>query len=212
MLVDPESGQTVAGGTINHTLRRADNLVAHSFDVSSEQRERLTGHRGVVAWFTELSGSGKSTLVNEISIQLAQQGVAHAVLDGDALRLGLNRDLGFSEADRVENIRRTAEVAKLMADSGLVALVSLISPYRADRENAAEIIGPDRFIEVFVSTPLEVCEQRDSKGLYGKARAGLIPNFIGVATPYEVPLEPAHVTNFLRDTAEEAESVIRLIR
>ena len=195
IVVDLDSGNTVAVGTVNHTLRRADNVVAHAFEVSVEQRQALTGHHGTVAWFTGLSGSGKSTLVNEVSKQLAAQGVPHAVLDGDSLRLGLNKDLGFTEADRVENIRRAAEVAKLMADSGLVVLVSLISPYRADRERAAEIVGMERFYEVYVSTPIELCEQRDPKGLYQKARQGLIPNFTGIGSPYEEPENPQYVTN-----------------
>jgi bifunctional enzyme CysN/CysC len=148
----------------------------------------------MVAWFTGLSGSGKSTLVNEVSKKLTAQRIAHAVLDGDSLRLGLNKDLGFTEADRVENIRRAAEVAKLMADSGLVVLVSLISPYRADRARAAEIVGEHRFHEIYVSTPLEVCEQRDPKGLYKKARQGLIPNFTGIGSPYEEPEKAQYVT------------------
>ncbi|MEX2441483.1 MAG: adenylyl-sulfate kinase, partial [Pontimonas sp.] len=177
VLVDQLSGHTVAAGVVNHTLRRADNLTKHSFSVLAGERGALTGYRGRVAWFTGLSGSGKSTLANEVSVSLTKDGVPHAILDGDGLRLGLNRDLGFSEADRVENIRRAAEVAALMADSGLVVLVSLISPYRSDRAHAAEIVGEDRFLEVFVDTPLDICEQRDPKGLYQKARAGLIPNF-----------------------------------
>lgn len=194
IFVDLETGNTVAVGTINHTLRRADNLVSHQFDVSDKERQGLTGHEGVVWWFTGLSGSGKSTLVNEVSLRLTKEGVAHSVLDGDSLRLGLNKDLGFSEPDRIENIRRAAEVAKLMADSGLIVLVSLISPYRADRERAAEIVGEERFHEVYVSTPLEMCEQRDPKGLYKKARQGLIPNFTGVDAPYEEPLNASYFT------------------
>jgi len=191
VLVEPSSGNTVAAGVVNHTLRRADNLVQHNFSVESDQRAALTGYDGAVAWFTGLSGSGKSTLANEVSVALTQRGIPHAVLDGDGLRLGLNRDLGFTEADRVENIRRAAEVAKLMADAGLIVLVSLISPYRTDREHARDIIGPERFNEVFVDTPLEVCEERDPKGLYKKARAGLIPNFTGIDAPYETPDNPA---------------------
>lgn len=194
ILVDSDSGNTVAVGTVNHTLRRADNVISHEFDVSVEQRQKLTGRSAMVAWFTGLSGSGKSTLVNEVSKKLTAQGIPHAVLDGDSLRLGLNKDLGFTEADRVENIRRTAEVARLMADSGLVVLVSLISPYRADRERAAEIVGAQRFFEVFVSTPIEMCEKRDPKGLYEKARRGLIPNFTGIGSPYEEPVNPSYVT------------------
>ena len=191
VLIDPTTSNTVAAGVVNHTLRRADNLVAHPFSVESDQRAALTGYDGRVAWFTGLSGSGKSTIANEVSLVLTGQRVPHVVLDGDALRLGLNRDLGFSEADRVENIRRAAEVAKLMADSGLIVLVSLISPYRTDREHARDIIGPERFVEVFVDTPLELCEQRDPKGLYKKARSGLIPNFTGIDAPYEAPENPA---------------------
>lgn len=190
VLVDTTNGNTVAAGAVNHTLRRADTLVAHEFTVPGTQRGALTGHRGQVAWFTGLSGSGKSTLANEVSVQLTDTQVPHVILDGDALRLGLNRDLGFTEADRVENIRRAAEVANLMADSGLVVLVSLISPYQSDRAHAKDIIGDDRFVEVFVDTPLEMCEQRDPKGLYKKARAGLIPNFTGIGAPYEAPDQP----------------------
>ncbi len=191
VLVDSGTGATVAGGLVTHTLRRADNLVEHDFEVTASERSALTGRQGMVAWFTGLSGSGKSTLANAVSVELTKRGVPHSILDGDSLRLGLNKDLGFSEADRVENIRRTAEVAKMMADSGLIVLVSLISPYRADRQRAKEIVGQDRFKEIFVDTPLEVCEERDTKGLYKKARQGLIPNFTGIGAPYERPSEPA---------------------
>lgn len=190
VLVDTQSGMTIAAGVVNHSLRRADNLVEHRFDVGTSQRSQLTGRQGRVVWLTGLSGSGKSTLANAVSVELTKQRIAHSVLDGDSLRLGLNRDLGFTESDRVENIRRTAEVAKLMADSGLVVLVALISPYRADRARAREIVGQERFVEVFVDTPLEVCEDRDAKGLYAKARAGMIPNFTGVGSPYEPPTSP----------------------
>jgi bifunctional enzyme CysN/CysC len=190
VLVDLQSGMTVAAGVVNHVLRRAENLVEHAFEVGTSQRSLLTGRQGRVVWFTGLSGSGKSTLANAVSIELTDQGIPHSVLDGDSLRVGLNSDLGFSEPDRIENIRRTAEVAKLMADSGLIVLVSLISPYRADRARAREIVGHERFVEVFVDTPLEVCEKRDAKGLYAKARQGLIPNFTGVNAPYEVGLDP----------------------
>ena len=212
VLVDQDSGNTVAVGTINHTLRRAENVIAHTFDVSSDDRQRVMGRRGAVAWFTGLSGSGKSTLVNEVSKILLDQGVPHAVLDGDSLRLGLNKDLGFTEADRVENIRRTAEVAKLMADSGLVVLVSLISPYRADRSRAAEIVGSDRFHEVYVATPLELCEQRDPKGLYKKARQGLIPNFTGIGAPYEEPLDPAYRTDPAQTVEAESGRFVASLR
>jgi len=190
VLIDGNTGRTVAAGVINHVLRRAENLIEREFEVSNAGRSALTGRQGQVAWFTGLSASGKSSLVDAISVSLTQSGIPHAVLDGDALRLGLSRDLGFSEADRVENSRRTAEVARMMANSGLVVLVSLISPYRADRENARDIVGSERFSEIFMDTPLEICEQRDPKGLYKKARAGLLPNFTGIDAPYEVPEKP----------------------
>jgi bifunctional enzyme CysN/CysC len=190
VLVDSTTGETLAAGTLLHALRRAENVVVHDFSLETKDFEDLTGVRGRVAWFTGLSGSGKSTLANKVSEGLHELKIPHAILDGDTLRKGLTKDLGFSEADRIENIRRIAEVAKLMADSGLVVLVSLISPYRSDRENAASIIGSDRFIEVFVDTPLEICEQRDPKGLYKKARAGDLPHFTGVSAPYERPNDP----------------------
>jgi bifunctional enzyme CysN/CysC len=189
-LIDSTSGETLAAGILLHALRRAENIVAHDFSLHTKDFEALTGVQGRVAWFTGLSGSGKSTLANEVSEGLHELKVPHAILDGDTLRKGLTKDLGFSEADRIENIRRTAEVAKLMADSGLIVLVSLISPYRSDRENAASIIGTHRFIEVFVDTPLAICEQRDPKGLYKKARAGELPHFTGVSAPYEKPEAP----------------------
>jgi bifunctional enzyme CysN/CysC len=207
VLVNPDTGHTVATGVINHTLRRADNITAHTFDVPASERAALTGRQGHVAWFTGLSGSGKSTYVNLVSVMLADSKIPHAVLDGDALRLGLNKDLGFSESDRVENIRRTAEVAKMMADSGLIVLVSLISPYQADREHAKVIIGPERFKEVFVDTPLEVCEQRDPKGLYKKARKGLIPNFTGISAPYEVPDDPFLIVSHQAPTSEASSEI-----
>jgi len=211
VLVDTQSGMTVAAGVVNHLLRRADNLVEHAFEVGVSERSLLTGRQGRVVWFTGLSGSGKSTLANAVSVELTSKGVAHSVLDGDSLRLGLNRDLGFSEPDRVENIRRTAEVAKLMADSGLVVLVSLISPYGADRARAREIVGPERFVEVFVDTPVDVCELRDPKGLYAKAREGLISNFTGVSAPYDVPLEPDVVVRHPFAPHDSARSLIRSV-
>lgn len=211
VLVEPSTGNTVAAGVVNHTLRRAENLTAHKFDVPVADRSALTGHSGRVAWFTGLSGAGKSTLVNALSLSLTHKKLPHSILDGDDLRLGLNKDLGFSEPDRVENIRRTAEVANMMADSGLMVLVSLISPYIADREQAREIIGPDRFIEIYVNTPLEVCEERDPKGLYEKARNGLIPNFTGVNAPYESPRHPAHIANYQDDISKTCESVFTLL-
>ena len=146
-------------------------------------------------WFTGLSGSGKSTISNALEVALHQRGLRTYTLDGDNIRLGLNKDLGFTETDRVENIRRVAEVAKLMADAGLVVMTAFISPYRQDRAMARELIGADRFIEVFLDTPLHICESRDVKGLYAKARQGSIPNFTGVNSPYEEPSAPDILIN-----------------
>jgi bifunctional enzyme CysN/CysC len=211
VLVDADSGNTVAAGIVKHSLRRADNLVEYDFAVSATERSALTGRQGQVAWFTGLSGSGKSTLVNTVSVELTKRGVPHSVLDGDTLRLGLNKDLGFTESDRVENIRRTAEVAKLMADSGLIVLVSLISPYRADRQHAREIVGDQRFQEVFVDTPLEICEQRDPKGLYQKARQGLIPNFTGIDSPYEEPQVPDVRISHMQSVTDQLSDLLRAL-
>ncbi len=189
-------------------LRRAENLVEHAFTIKTSERSLLTGRQGRVVWFTGLSGSGKSTLANAVSVELTSQGIPHSVLDGDSLRLGLNRDLGFSESDRIENVRRTAEVATLMAESGLVVLVCLVSPYRIDRAKAREIVGSGRFVEVFLDTPLEVCEARDPKGLYAKAHNGLIANFTGVSAPYEAPQDPELVVGHTLGLEVAADSVL----
>lgn len=190
ILVDRFTNATVAAGLVRHSLRRAENLHPHAHTIDRSARERLNGHRAHVVWLTGLSGAGKSTIADILERQLHAQGVRTYLLDGDNLRTGLNRDLGFTEADRVENIRRAAEIAKLMVDAGLVVIVALISPFRAERQMAREIIGSDRFLEVFVDAPLEICESRDPKGLYRKARAGLIPNMTGIQSPYEPPEAP----------------------
>lgn len=155
-----------------------------------ERRWRALGQRPVIAWLTGLSGAGKSSIADVVDRALTKAGRASMVIDGDNLRQGLNRDLGFSDVDRRENIRRAAEVARLMAESGLVTIVSMISPFRAEREVVREISGDTSFLEVFVDTPLRLCEARDPKGLYGRARSGEIANFTGVSAPYEVPLQP----------------------
>jgi bifunctional enzyme CysN/CysC len=194
ILVDKFSHATVAAGMIRHNLRRSQNVHRQALSITREDRERLNGHQGKVIWFTGLSGSGKSTIANALEKELHAQGKRTCILDGDNIRQGLNKDLGFTDADRVENIRRVAEVAKLMMDAGLIVMTAFISPFRAEREMARELIGQDNFIEVFVDTPLEVCEQRDPKGLYKKARSGLIPNMTGINSPYEPPLNPqAHI-------------------
>jgi bifunctional enzyme CysN/CysC len=187
ILCEPSSGQTIAVGTVNFALRRSENITRHDSQVTNQMHADLLANTPKVIWFTGLSGSGKSTIAGALSAELHKQGRANFVLDGDNLRFGINRDLGFTEEDRTENIRRTAGVAALMADSGLIVLVALVSPMHLDRQMAKEIIGKNRFVLVYVSTPLEVCEARDTKGLYGKARLGQIPNFTGVTAPYELP-------------------------
>jgi len=169
--------------------QKATNIVWHPGAVTRDERERLNGHRGCTVWLTGLSGSGKSTIAVELEKALLMRGVRAYVLDGDNVRHGLNKNLGFSPADRTENIRRIGEVAKLFTDAGLVALTAFISPYRADRDQVRALM-PDDFVEVLVDCPLEVCEQRDVKGLYQKARAGKIPEFTGISAPYEPPLQP----------------------
>jgi bifunctional enzyme CysN/CysC len=195
VLVDKFTHATVAAGMIRHNLRRAQNVHRQALSITRQDREHLNGHKGRVIWFTGLSGSGKSTLANVLGKELHAQGKRTYILDGDNIRQGLNKDLGFTDADRVENIRRIAEVAKLMMDAGLIVMTAFISPFRAEREMARELIGSDNFVEVYVNTPLDVCEERDVKGLYKKARAGKIPNMTGVNSPYEAPDAPEFVVN-----------------
>ncbi len=198
----------------------------HEHKVTPQQREQLHGHRGCVVWFTGLSGCGKSTVANELDYQLWQRGVHSFVLDGDNIRHGLNAGpgmlqeefgeefasrfgLGFSAQDREENIRRIGEVAKLFCLSGVVAITAFISPYRKDRDRVRRIVPPGQFVEVFVNAPLEVCEQRDPKGLYKKARAGLIKGFTGIDDPYEPPENPELVLDSVRHSPQElAQQVI----
>jgi adenylylsulfate kinase len=165
-----------------------ENLVEHAHKVTKEDRQQLLKQKSPVIWLTGLSGSGKSTIANELAIKLQQEGKLAYILDGDNVRMGLNKDLGFSDNDRKENIRRIAEVAKLLSDAGVIVITAFISPFREEREKAKEITGRDNFIEVFVRTSLETCEKRDPKGLYKKARAGEIPMFTGIDSPYEEPL------------------------
>jgi len=187
ILVDRISNATVAAGMITHSLRRAQNVHKQVLSITRENREKLNGHKGKVIWFTGLSGSGKSTLANALEVELHASGYRTYLLDGDNVRQGLNKDLGFTDADRVENIRRIAEVAKLMMDAGLIVMTAFISPFRRERQMARELIGEENFVEVFVSTPLEVCEARDVKGLYKIARLGQLLNLSGVGSPYEPP-------------------------
>lgn len=189
ILIDRVSNMTSACGVVEHELRRSTNVVWQDMDITRDMRAKQKNQQPITLWFTGLSGSGKSTLANEVEKRLVALGKHTMLLDGDNIRHGLNKNLGFKEVDRVENIRRIAEVAKLMNDAGLIAITSFISPYENDRENAKNIIG-DNYIEIYVSTPLEECEKRDIKGLYKKARNGEIPNFTGVSSPYEAPLRP----------------------
>lgn len=191
-LRDTFSHVAVATGEVRHNLRRAQNVHRQALSITRPDRERLNGHAGKVIWFTGLSGSGKSTIANALEQALHAQGKRTYILDGDNVRQGLNKDLGFTNADRVENIRRIAEVAKLMMDAGLIVMTAFISPFRAEREMARQLIGAENFVEVFVDTPLEVCEQRDPKGLYKKARRGELPNMTGINSPYEPPLGAAY--------------------
>ena len=187
ILVDRLSNATLAAGTIEFGLRRAQNLTYQSFDVNRDVRAAMKGQKPRIVWFTGLSGSGKSSIANLLEKRLTAEGRHAYILDGDNVRHGLNKDLGFTEAARVENIRRVAEVARLMADSGLIVLVSFISPFEKERRLAREIAGDIDFAEVYVDTPLEVCEARDPKGLYKRARAGEIKNFTGIDSPFEPP-------------------------
>jgi bifunctional enzyme CysN/CysC len=195
ILVDRYTHATVAAGMVRHSLRRAQNVHQQALSIARADRERLNGHQGKVIWFTGLSGSGKSTIANALEVALHAQGKRTYLLDGDNVRQGLNKDLGFTDADRVENIRRIAEVAKLMMDAGLIVMTAFISPFRREREMARELIGAENFVEVYVSIPLEVCEQRDVKGLYKKARAGQLPNMSGIGSPYEPPTAPTITLN-----------------
>ena len=169
---------------------KGENLTWHIGEVDREARAAAHGHRGAVLWFTGLSGSGKSTIGHRVERMLIERGAFAYVLDGDNIRHGLNSDLGFSPEDRVENIRRIGEVSRLFADSGALVVSAFISPYRKDRDRIRGLMGPGEFVEVFVDTPLEICEARDPKGLYKKARAGEISNFTGLDAPYEAPVSP----------------------
>ena len=190
IIVDPISNQTMGVGMINFALRRAQNIHLQSLSITKELREKMNGHKGQVLWLTGLSGSGKSTIANALEKQLYAEGKKTYVLDGDNIRHGLNKDLGFADKDRVENIRRVAEVAKLMCDAGLIVITAFISPFRTEREMARSLFQSDEFKEIFISTPLKIAEQRDPKGLYKKARSGEIPNFTGINSPYEKPIKP----------------------
>jgi bifunctional enzyme CysN/CysC len=203
ILIDRHTNATVAAGLIRFGLRRAANTYFQSFEVTKTARARLNAQKPALLWFTGLSGAGKSTIANNLEKKLHALGKHTFVLDGDNVRHGLNRDLGFTEGDRVENIRRVAEVAKLFVEAGLITVVSFISPFRAEREMARELVEPGEFIEIFVDTPLEACEERDPKGLYKKARRGELQNFTGLDSPYEPPGNPELILDALNDSASD---------
>ncbi|PZU62583.1 MULTISPECIES: sulfate adenylyltransferase subunit CysN [Sphingobium] len=212
ILIDKISNRTVAAGMLHFSLRRAQNVHWQATDIGREAHAALKNQVPRILWFTGLSGSGKSTIANEVEKRLALMNRHTFLLDGDNIRHGLNKDLGFTEADRIENIRRVGEVAKLMADAGLIVLTAFISPFRAEREMVREMLPDGEFIEIFVDTPLEVAEARDVKGLYKKARSGSLKNFTGIDSPYEAPTAPEIRVNTVEMTPEEAaEHIIRKI-
>ena len=204
ILIDRMTNNTVGMGMINFPLRRAANIHWQNLDINKAANAEQKGQNPAVLWFTGLSGSGKSTIANEVQRRLYATGRHSFILDGDNVRHGLNRDLGFTDADRVENIRRVAEVSKLMVEAGLITLVSFISPFRAERELARNLMEEGEFIEIFVNTPLSVAETRDPKGLYKKARAGNLKNFTGIDSPYEAPENPEIEINTAEMSVEDA--------
>jgi bifunctional enzyme CysN/CysC len=213
ILIDRMSNNTIGAGLLHFALRRSQNIHWQAIEVNRRAHAALNGHQPCVVWFTGLSGSGKSTIANVLEKKLHALGLHTYLLDGDNVRHGLNKDLGFTEADRVENIRRVAEVAKLMVDAGLIVLVSFISPFRAERRFARELVGAGEFCEVFVDTPLAVAEQRDTKGLYKKARQGQLKNFTGIDSPYEQPEHPeVRVDTVSRTPEDAAETIIDHLR
>jgi bifunctional enzyme CysN/CysC len=194
---------------IDHALRRATNIHHHHLTVSKTERSKLMHHRPAVLWFTGLSGSGKSTVADLVEAGLHERGIHTLILDGDNIRHGLNHDLGFTEADRVENIRRVGEVAKLMTEAGLVVLCCFISPFRAERRMVRELLAKDEFVEIFVDASLEQCIERDPKGLYKRALAGEIKNFTGIGQAYEAPTSPdIHLDANSSEPVAMAEQVI----
>jgi len=213
ILIDRFTNQTVGAGMIRFGLRRASNIHQHAMDVSKHQRALTKGQKPAILWFTGLSGAGKSTVANIVERKLTEAGLHTYSLDGDNVRHGLNRDLGFTDVDRVENIRRIGEVAKLFVDAGLIVTCSFISPFRSERQMVRELVDKGEFVEVFVDTPLEVCMERDPKGLYKKAQAGEIKNFTGFDSPYETPENPEIRVNTTSLSAEAAaDQVIAILK
>jgi bifunctional enzyme CysN/CysC len=204
ILIDRASAATVGAGMVEFALHRAGNIKHQDFAVDKARRAHMKAQRPCIVWFTGLPGAGKSTIMNLVEQRLSDLGVHTYALDGDNLRQGLNRDLGFTDVDRVENIRRAGEVAKLMLDAGLVVLCAFVSPFRAERRMLRDMVAPDEFVEVFVDTPLEICMTRDPKGLYVKAREGRVRHVTGVDSPYE---RPDHPDIRVETTTESAETL-----
>ena len=212
ILIDPLTNQTIGVGMINFALRRAQNIHLQSLSINKELREKMNGHKGQVLWLTGLSGSGKSTIANALEIELYAEGKKTYILDGDNVRHGLNKDLGFTDNDRVENIRRVAEVARLMCDAGLIVITAFISPFRSERIMARSLFKKDEFKEIYISTPLKIAEKRDPKGLYKKARRGQIPNFTGIDSPYEKPSQAEIEIDTSKSTINESvKKIIKII-
>ena len=203
VIIDPYNNKTIGVGMIDHALRRSSNISWHKMSINKKTRSELNSQKPCVVWFTGLSGSGKSTIANILEQKLHTIGKRTYLLDGDNVRHGLNKDLGFTDTDRVENIRRVAEVSKLMVDAGLITLVSFISPFKSERQMARDLLSSDEFFEIFVNTPLEECEKRDPKGLYKKARAGELKNFTGIDSLYEEPENPDIILDTASSNAEE---------
>ena len=208
ILIDKLSNNTVAAGMVNFALRRSQNIHWQNTDVTKAQRAAAMNQKPSVLWMTGLSGSGKSTIANVVEQQLAHKGFNTFLLDGDNIRHGLNKDLGFTEADRIENIRRIGEVSKLMTDAGLVVITAFISPFQSERNMVREMIKAGEFVEIFIDTPLQVAENRDVKGLYAKARAGELKNFTGIDSPYERPLKPEIRIDTTKLSVAEAADII----
>ena len=203
VIIDPYNNKTIGVGMIDHALRRSSNISWHKMSINKKTRSELNSQKPCVVWFTGLSGSGKSTIANILEQKLHTIGKRTYLLDGDNVRHGLNKDLGFTDTDRVENIRRVAEVSKLMVDAGLITLVSFISPFKSERQMARDLLSSDEFFEIFINTPLEECEKRDPKGLYKKARAGELKNFTGIDSLYEEPENPDLILDTASSNAEE---------
>jgi len=211
VLVDRLTADTVAAGMVKHAMRRAFNVVPHKYQVDQSARAQQKSQKAKVVWLTGLPGSGKSSIANEAERRLHALGLHTYVLDGDNLRTGLNKDLGFTPEDRAENVRRVGEVARLLLDAGLVVFVALVSPFRTDREKVRTLFNDGDFMEVYVSTPVEVCMQRDPKGLYRKAASGALPNLTGVGQGYEEPASPDLILRGDGELTSEADQLVRAV-